>query len=158
LEAPRWAIFRIFRRFPQPKQASDWIIEYGSDAFGLKGPDSARLKMAKQLYAAYFTGAAGVNMGLFLIGDGLIVGVDLGGLKYDGTLVMAPDGSLHGAVSFVLSPGQRLITGAAAQGTEEFAISVELPPNFASGAIVKIDTPAGPVNARFEYLRDIPND
>ncbi len=113
--------------------------------------------MAKQLYAAYFTGAASVNMGLFLIGDGLIVGADMGGLKYDGTLAMAADGSLHGIVNFFLSPGQRLITGAVAEGSEEFAISVELPPNFASGAIVEINTPAGRVNARFEFLRDVPN-
>jgi hypothetical protein len=114
--------------------------------------------MTKQLYAAYFTGSAGVSMGLFLIGDGLIVGADIGGLKYDGSLAMAADGSLHGVVSFILSPGQRLITGAAAQSAEDFAIAVELPPDFSSGAIVELNTPAGPVNARFEFLRDIPND
>ena len=71
---------------------------------------------------------------------------------------MEADGTLRGAISFLLPPGQRLITGAVAQSTEDFSIAVALPPNFASGAVVEIDTPAGPINARFEYLRDIPND
>ena len=114
--------------------------------------------MAKQLYAAYFTGATGVSVGLFLIGDGLIVGVDVGGLKYDGTLTVALDGSYRGVVKYTLSPGQRLITGAVAETPQEFAIRLELPRDFAQGAVARIDTPTGPINARFEFLRDIPND
>ncbi|HZV21678.1 MAG TPA: hypothetical protein VE986_09050 [Hyphomicrobiales bacterium] len=113
--------------------------------------------MAKQIYVAYFTGVAGVSVGMFLIGDGLIVGADVGGLKYDGTVEADSNGTLRGVVRFILSPGQRLITGAIAESTEDFAVNVELPPHFASGAPVQIDTPAGPINARFEFIRSIPS-
>ena len=63
----------------------------------LVASDSVAAHMAKQLYAACLTGDADVNMGLFLIGDGLIVSPDMGGLKDDGTLAMVADGSLRGA-------------------------------------------------------------
>jgi hypothetical protein len=35
-------------------------------------------------------------------------------------------------------------------------VKLNLPPNFADGRVITIDTPLGPVNAKFEKVKDIP--
>jgi hypothetical protein len=113
--------------------------------------------MPRALYAAYFTGLAGQSMGLFYIGDGVIVGIDVSTMQYDGTYLTTPNGSLEGTVSYVLPAGVPLITGAA-PGAMATPITVELklPANFDDGRVVSIDTPTGPVNARFEKVKELP--
>lgn len=113
--------------------------------------------MAKSIYSAYFTGAAGIAIGMFCIGDGVIVGADAGGLRYDGTLTEHPDGSLEGIVQFRVPPGTPLITGLTARESQTISAAVKLPRGFDDGKTVTlIHTPAGPVNARFERLRELP--
>jgi hypothetical protein len=70
--------------------------------------------MAKALYVAYFTGVAGQSIGLFYIGDGVLVGVDVATMQYDGSYQTKGDGSLEGVVEYVLPAGVSLITGAPA--------------------------------------------
>jgi hypothetical protein len=114
--------------------------------------------MPKNLYAAYFTGAAGSSLAMFMIGDGLISGADVGGLKYDGTLVEQPDGNFKGAVKYFVPTTANLVTGGSVDKDTEIAIEIEFPPNFGDGkSVFRIDTPLGPVNARFEHLREMPN-
>jgi len=38
----------------------------------------------------------------------------------------------------------------------QFAAVHELPSDFANGQTISIETPLGPVNAKFEKLKDIP--
>jgi hypothetical protein len=112
--------------------------------------------MPKALYAAYMTGAAGQTVGLFLIGDGIIAGVDVGAMRYDGAFTTNPDGSLEGAVEYVIPPSTPLITGAAAGAAPmRVSIALKLPANFDDGRVVTVDTPLGPVNVRLEKIRDI---
>jgi hypothetical protein len=110
----------------------------------------------KRIYAAYFTGATGQSMGMFFIGDGVLVGADVRGLKFDGTLSES-SGSLEGVVKFTVPAGAHLITGLnAADAPQEISTNIKLPPNFDDGeTVVRIDTPGGPINARFERLREI---
>lgn len=68
--------------------------------------------MPRAIYAAYFTSFAGQSMGLFYIGDGVVAGIDISTMKYDGTYKAAADGSLEGAVEYIIPPGVSLITGA----------------------------------------------
>ena len=113
--------------------------------------------VSRENYAAYFTGAAGSALGVFYIGDGIIVGADAGGLKYDGSLTERADGSLEGVVQFQVPPDTQLITGLAASEPQEITAPVTLAPGFDDGVTVTlINTPAGPVNARFERLRELP--
>jgi hypothetical protein len=112
--------------------------------------------MAKALYVAYLTGTAGQSIGLFYIGDGLIAGVDAGGMLYDGTYLTAADGSLDGAVNYVLPAGLASITGAPAGATPiPVSVRLNLPPDFHSGRTIAIETPTGPVNARFEKMKEL---
>ncbi|TYO65763.1 hypothetical protein FXV83_15215 [Bradyrhizobium hipponense] len=114
--------------------------------------------MAKALYVAYFTGVAGQSIGLFYIGDGMLVGVDVATMQYDGSYQANRDGSLEGVVEYVLPAGAPLITGAPA-GVAPTRVSVELklPADFADGRVITIETPLGPVNAKFEKVKDIPS-
>lgn len=113
--------------------------------------------MSKRLYAAYFTGIDGSSLGLFYIGDGIITGVDVGGMKYDGTFRETLDGTLEGVVQFIVPAGMKLVTGLVAGGEPQtLSAPIKLRREFGDGiAITRIDTPAGPVNARFEFLREI---
>ena len=113
--------------------------------------------MAKALYVAYFTGVAGQSVGLFYIGDGVIAGIDVGGMQYDGTFSTAADGSLDGAVNYVLPAGIASITGAPVGAIPmPVAVKLNLPPDFYSGHTITIETPTGPVNARFERMKELP--
>jgi hypothetical protein len=113
--------------------------------------------MAKALYVAYFTGVAGQSIGLFCIGDGLLIGIDVAAMQYDGAYTTKDDGSLEGAVQYVLPAGVSLITGApAGVAPTRIKTNLNFPADFADGRVITIDTPLGPVNARFEKIRDIP--
>ena len=113
--------------------------------------------MSKRLYAAYFTGIDGSSFGLFYIGDGVIAGVDAGGMKYDGTFQETSDGALEGVIQFIVPAGMKLVTGLVAGGQPKtLSAPIKLRREFGDGnAVTRIDTPAGPVNARFELLREI---
>lgn len=111
----------------------------------------------KALYAAYLTGVGGQSIGLFYIGDGLIAGVDVGALKYEGSYQTMEDGSMQGAVEYILPPGVSLITGAPAGiAPTPITLTLRLPAGFDDGRVIAIETPLGPVNARFEKIKDIP--
>jgi hypothetical protein len=112
--------------------------------------------MAKALYVAYFTGVAGQSIGLFYIGDGVIAGIDVGGMQYDGRYSIGADGSLDGTVNYVLPTGIASITGAPAGAMPmQVATKLTLPPDFAGGRTITIETPTGPVNARFEKMKEL---
>jgi hypothetical protein len=116
------------------------------------------IQMAKALYVAYFTGVAGQSIGLFYIGDGMLVGVDVATMQYDGSYQTKRDGSLEGVVEYVLPAGVALITGApAAVAPTRVSVKLTLPADFADGRVITIETPLGPVNAKFEKVRDIPS-
>ncbi len=64
-----------------------------------------------------------------VIGDGLLIGVDVATMQYDGAYTTKPDGSLEGAVQYVLPAGVSLITGAPAgvAPRQSSAMSRQLP-------------------------------
>lgn len=107
-------------------------------------------------YSAYFTGVVGNSMALFAFRDGVITGVDVGGMQYDGIYSVDQGRSvITGTMVYVIQPGHQLITGAAA-GTEPVRIEfpLELPVGFADGRVLSLPTPSGVVNARFQKVRD----
>ena len=113
--------------------------------------------MTKALYIAYLTGVAGQSIGLFYIGDGVLAGVDVATMQYGGAYKTNDDGSLEGDVEYVLPPNVSLITGSPpGLAPTKISLKLTLPNGFHDGRTIKIDTPLGPVNARFEKLKDIP--
>lgn len=112
--------------------------------------------MSQGLFVAYFTGATGNSLGLFLMKDGVIAGADVGGMKYDGQLSKTADGGWEGTVEIQVPAGGRLINGLTASSDEKLLVSLNLPNQFHRGdSIVRIETPGGPINARFELIREM---
>jgi len=107
-------------------------------------------------YAAYMTGRTGQSVLLFAIKDGRLTGVDVGGMRYDGHVDPKPDGSGFSCrVSYTIIPGTSLITGAGPVATPtDVTVTFDLPTNFGDGPIIGIQTPTGPLNAKFVKLRD----
>ncbi|MGC2809667.1 MAG: hypothetical protein WA303_04750 [Bradyrhizobium sp.] len=63
-------------------------------------------------------------------------------MQYDGAYATQPDGSLTGAVQYVLPAGVSLITGApAGVAPTKITTNLTLPADFADGRIITIETP-----------------
>lgn len=114
--------------------------------------------MTSKIYTANFTGVDGHSIGLFVIGKNYITGVDTGGVTYEGYIHKMDDGSYDGTIKFIVPAGTTLITGMTASEDQEISMSFCLPKKFDDGkTIVRIETPTGPINAIFNYVRDVPS-
>lgn len=110
------------------------------------------------LVTAYFAGAMGNSMALFYVGDGIIAGIDVGGAIYDGRLEHdAASKTVRGVIKFGIPAGMPLITGLAGPSSPtSIDVPVEFPETFLGGQTVRLDTLVGPLNVRFEKIRDLP--
>ncbi|HUN98600.1 MAG TPA: hypothetical protein VMU69_20500 [Bradyrhizobium sp.] len=106
-------------------------------------------------YVAYLTGRGGNSVLLFAIRSSTLVGVDVGGMKYDGHVEKTPNGTVTFHVEYVVTPNNSLITGVGnVAAPTPVALDFVVPGNFAEGVVVTIQTPFGPVNAKISKLRD----
>jgi hypothetical protein len=106
-------------------------------------------------YIAYFTGVAGNSFAMFVFKEQVIAGADAGGGTYDGDFDVTPDGAhIEGKVRFALPVGQASITGAATSAEPlKIEVPLRLPTDFNATDVHRIETPIGPINARFEKVR-----
>ena len=96
-----------------------------------------------EFYVAYLTGRAGTSILMIVISNGTIVGADISGMKYDGTIAQKPDGSGYTCtVVYVIPPGVPLITGTTpATEPKRIPLQFDLPVNFADKRVITIETP-----------------
>lgn len=108
-------------------------------------------------YSAYFTGTAGNAIAMFIFRSGTIVGADAGGGKYDGQYALAGDGQhVDATVRFILPIGSSTITGVAAQAEPlSLDVPLRLPLEFNRNDVHRIETPLGPLDAKFEKIRGL---
>lgn len=112
------------------------------------------METVQGFYAAYMAARAGTSILLFAIKDSKLIGVDVGGLKYDGEVTEIETG-FHCSIVYIIPPGVSLITGSPpATSPQRIPLDFDLPKDFANGQTINIVTPLGPLNARFEKLRD----
>ena len=103
------------------------------------------------MYAAYLTGKGGSALALLRFHDGVITGLDTGEACYDGEYSLEPDKQkIVGTIKVNLPAGVPTITGVTSserplQFDVPFALPVQLDPN----TIYRMETPTGPVNAKF---------
>jgi len=109
------------------------------------------------IYTAYFTGATGNSTGMFIFQSGVITGADVGGGRYDGKYSFSDDGTrIRGDVKFSLPVGNSTITGFAAETTPIVVeMALDLPAEFNRHDVHRIETPLGPINAKFEKIRGL---
>ena len=106
------------------------------------------------IYSVYLTGSSGVSLGLFYFKEGIIAGADIAGMLYDGTFEITPDGYVVGNVKYVVPLGHSMITGFTASNEPiELTSPLKLPIDFTGDHVHRIETPSGPVNAKFKKVR-----
>jgi len=105
------------------------------------------------IYSVYMAGADGLSFAVLMFRDNIIAGADGGGGIYDGNYSIQ-DGQLTGQIKFTLPIGGASITGASASGEPLiFDVPIQLPVSFDPEEFFRIETPVGPVNAKFEKIR-----
>lgn len=112
--------------------------------------------MAAGFFVVHFRDADDIGgIGLY-VGNGIIVGIDNGLVRYDGQYQEMPDGSLQGVVHLTVRQPTQLITGGILQPGVAAPINFRLPPNFANGQVFQFNLGGDMVATRFEKLRDLP--
>ncbi|TIX89157.1 hypothetical protein [Rhizobium sp. P44RR-XXIV] len=106
-------------------------------------------------YAGYMTAAGGSGVALFILKEGALIGVDLGGVQFDGAYDLKSDGSYGGKVKVTVPPGVTIIQGITAPPTGmAYEVDLKLSATFLTDPYFEIVTPIGKVNARLQKLRD----
>lgn len=112
--------------------------------------------MAAGFFIAYFADRDDQGAAALYVGNGMIVGMDNGGVRYDGGYAVLPDGSLQGQVVMRVGVATQLITGDPLLPGQAPKVSFRLPSNFANGQVIPFTIGGKPVQTRFEKLRDLP--
>lgn len=103
------------------------------------------------IYAMYLTGKAGSALALLRFHDGVITGIDTGEGSYDGEYELGPDRrKIVGTIKVNLPAGVPTITGVtSSERPLQFDVPFALPVNLDPDAVYRMETPTGPVNAKF---------
>ena len=103
-------------------------------------------------YAVYLTGVVRQGIALLVFRNGKVVGVDVGGVKYDGTY-----GDDFTVKLKVLIPPNTVLVQGVTTGPQGDASEIEfqLPVDFLSQPFIRVNAKHGPVNAKFIKLRDL---
>ena len=127
-------------------------------AMDILGQQEALSKMINGFFAIYYTGVGGSGIGVIAIRDGVIVGADMTGGRYDGTYSENPGtGNFDAKIRMSYLPGTSLVTGALA-GPQPLHLDMTttLPVDLGSEKPLRLDTPTGPINVIFRKLREFP--
>jgi len=106
------------------------------------------------LYAMHFVGKGGRGGGAVYVGNGKIVGIDVGNLRYTGTFT-EQDGRLQGTVDLYAPTGGTLVTGAQVPAGSRWSIALDWPADFADGSLQALVVQGSPVHVVFEKVADI---
>ena len=107
------------------------------------------------IYATYLTGKAGTTGAMLVFRDGVIAGADAGDSQYDGEYQVAPDHrNIVGSIKVTIPAGVPTITGVlSAERPLTFDVPFRFPIELDPDMVYRIETPTGPVNAKFRKLR-----
>ena len=101
------------------------------------------------IYTAYLSGVAGQSMAMFVFTAGTITGADIGGLVYSGNY-KASEGRVAGHITYRMPAASVSITGAEfVQQSEDITVPIDLPETLNEKETYRINTPIGPINAKF---------
>ncbi len=106
-------------------------------------------------YKMEYTGHQGQGAGAITFVDGKIAGIDVGGGEYRGEYSQSSDGSTTGFADMSFPNGGVLVTGATIpRGSPPMRIPFSVNGD-ASGQILRIETPAGPVSLRLTLISSL---
>jgi hypothetical protein len=104
-------------------------------------------------YAVYMTGSAGQGFAMLVFRNGTIVGVDVSGVKYDGTYRSSENGFFV-KLKVSIPPNTLLIQGVSSgPENDNSELELHLPPDFLEQPFLRISAKHGPVNVKLTRLR-----
>ncbi|OCJ63477.1 hypothetical protein A6U97_13410 [Agrobacterium tumefaciens] len=112
--------------------------------------------MLDGFYVGYMS-ADGYGVVLFVFKGNNIVGVDAGGVKFDGSYTQdLTTNSFKGNITVDAPPNIDLIQGInTGPNGLKYEVPFSMPENFLEAPFIRVDTPFGPVNIKLEKLRDL---
>jgi hypothetical protein len=106
-------------------------------------------------YGVYLTGSAAQGFAMCVFRNGEIVGVDVAGVKYDGTYNPTSDG-FSVKLKISVPPKTWLVQGVTTGPQEETSqLEFQLPTDFLTRPFIRIPAAHGPVNAKITKLREL---
>jgi hypothetical protein len=107
-------------------------------------------------YAAYLSAKGGQGLALLIFREGLIVGVDVAGVSFDGRYSETADGVVSISLLVKTPPNVALIQGGTS-GPEglETQLAFQMPRDFTSQPFVRVEGPRGPINTKLVRLRGL---
>jgi hypothetical protein len=106
------------------------------------------------LYVMNFVGQTGVGGGAVYVGNGKILGVDVGNLRYSGSYT-EQGGRLKGTVALTAPTGGTLVTGVQLSAGSRLTLTLDWPINFADGKPQALTVEGRPVHVLLEKVGDI---
>jgi hypothetical protein len=107
-------------------------------------------------YAVYLSGKTGQGFAMLILRNGQIVGADASGVTLDGQYIYGTDDGYVAKLTVKTPANVQLLQGGLTgpRGTT-YDLNIPLPLDFTSRDFVRIETPLGPVNARFVRVRSL---
>ena len=106
------------------------------------------------LYQMRYQGVAGNGHGAMYIGNGVIVGIDISGARYNGTYTLL--GTILDGTATLTSAGGALVTGQDVPAGGTVPISFSLPEGFDNGQYCKVIAGSKRVGVSFNKIGDVP--
>ncbi len=133
-------------------------MRYVEKAAAQKRGRQRRHEMREGFYGISYAGTEDYGFGIIVLDTNMVVGVDVGGVKYDGRYQFnTRTEEIDAFIKLTVPPGVALVQGVPAQDEEysfEFNASF---PRETSETHLRIETRYGPVNVVLKYLRSFPD-
>lgn len=104
----------------------------------------------------YFTGMQGSSLAFFYFGNGVIAGWDVGNGEYRGSYELNDTGSYSISIEILIPQDTATITGLRSSQSMRIPYILTAPQDFLNGAVLRLESPVGLVNARFEKKFELP--
>jgi len=110
--------------------------------------------MNAAMYAMSFVGLASTGAGAIFVGNGKIIGIDVGNLRYNGTYT-EQGGRMKGTVAMYAPTAGTLVNGVAVPAGSRWNLTLDWPFDFADGKPQLITMDGTPVQVAFEKIGDV---
>ena len=108
------------------------------------------------IYIVYFTGGAGSGSTVLVLNNGRIAGADSAGAKVTGSY-SETNGMLNFSAKYEFLQSSQLATsGAVVPAGFTFDLNFAVLETSWMSQTVRVDTPQGPANAKFQFITDLP--
>jgi hypothetical protein len=153
---------QLSKAHPESNASRDEIAEVLHDegqAAGVEArspDDRATSAMNAGLYQLMYQGSFDRGGAVLYVGNGIIAGMDVGEIQYDGTYTTGPGGELVGDVALTATTNSSLVTGDTVLAGQSVSVPFTLPSSFANGQPFQFKIAGRSVSATFRKFKDLP--